>query len=160
MQTPLSIGSSSQLLRNGLRCILGVSFIAASLFLVAGCGSGGKDAKDQVTGKVTLDGKPVSGVVSFVFGDKEISSPIGTDGTYQIISPPTGTNKIYVKGGLGAGAPTVKGEMPKSGAPEMPKLGGDSTGVAPPTKYGAVTTSGLTFEVKGGKQTYDIVLTP
>ena len=140
---------------------LGLALTALAIAMLAGCGSGGKDSKNQVTGKVTLDGKPVSGTVYFQFSDnKELTSPISpTDGTYQIIDAPSGQVKVSIKGGLGGAGPTSKPPAAK-GAPEMPEMGGGAGGVPPPAKYGSPTTSGLTFEVKGGKQTYDIPLTP
>ena len=141
---------------------LTLAVTALSIAMLTGCGSGGKDAKNQVTGKVTLDGKAVSGTVYFQFPDnKELTSPISsTDGTYQIIDAPIGQAKVSIRGGLGgASAPTSKPPAMK-GAPEMPEMSGGGGGVPPPTKYGSPTTSGLTFEVKGGKQTYDIPLTP
>ena len=155
MQTPVSLSPS--------RRILGFGFFALSLAVIVGCGGGGKEAKNQVTGKVTLDGKPVAGTVFFQFADnKESSSPISsTDGSYQIIDPPSGTAKVYVKGGLGGAGPQIGGKEVPKGSPELAKdVGGVSGGVPPPTKYGSPTTSGLTFDIKGGKQTYDIPLSP
>lgn len=132
-----------------------------ALAVAAGCGGGGKEAKNQVTGKVTMDGKPVNGTVVFVTSDnKELQSPIGsTDGTYQIIDAPNGSMKIYIKGSLAGTGGALK-EPPKGGpGPDMAKgLGG--AGVDAPAKYGSAATSGLTFEVKGGKQEHNITLTP
>src|SRR4051812_37169789 len=92
-----------QLVRKSQR-LFGLLLCAASFAIAAGCGSGGKDAKNQVTGKVTLDGKPVNGVIVFVGSDnKEYSSPIGSaDGHYQIIDAPNGSMKVYIKGSLAA----------------------------------------------------------
>ena len=161
MLNPLSLLTRSRSTWSSTHRTLGLAATALAIALLAGCGSGGKDSKNQVTGKVTLDGKAVAGTVYFQFPDnKELTSPISaTDGAYQIIDAPNGQAKVSIKGGLGGGAPTSKPPAMK-GAPEMPEMGGGPGGVAPPKKYGSPTTSGLTFEVKGGKQTYDIPLTP
>ena len=138
---------------------LGVCLVA--LALVSGCGSSGKEAKNQVTGKVTLDGKPVNGAIVFVEGGKEYQSPISsTDGTYQINDAPNGNMKVYIKGSAAALGGKLIEPKAGAGAPEMPKNLGGGTGVEAPTKYGSVATSGLSFEVKGGKQQQDFPLTP
>src|SRR5438552_2785708 len=122
MQTPVSI---MRIRGRRFHRLAGIALFLAAFVLCVGCGSGGKEAKNQVTGKVTLDNKPVAGVVGFVYPEKEMTSPIGADGSYQIIDPPPGQVKVYVKGGLGGGAPQAKGsaDVPKG---EMPKdtLGG------------------------------------
>jgi len=135
---------------------------AVPLFALAfGCGGGGSGGgpKNEVNGKVTLGDKPVAGSVVFVHGDgKETTAPIGVDGGYVMDSPP-GPVKVYIKGGAGSSGPAVSAPMPKGGA-EMPKDSGLSTSSSaqPPAKFTSPTTSGLTYEVKSGKQTYDIPL--
>lgn len=143
------------------RRVLCTGILFGILSITLGCGSSGKDPKNQVTGKVTLDGKVVAGTVFFQFSDnKEVTALIATDGSYQIVEPPTGQAKVYVKSGMGVAVPPI-GKAPEvKGGPEMPKDIGGATGTAPPAKYGSPSTSGLSFEVKGGKQTYDITLTP
>jgi len=128
------------------------------LALVTGC-PGTDSMKNSVSGKVTLDGKPVAGTVVFVGADgKEVGvSPIGPDGNYTIPNPATGPVKVLVKSmtaSLGGGA------IRPPGGPTMPDPAGTSQGVQPPAKYGAEKTTPLTFEVKTGKQTYDIPLSP
>ncbi|MBM3979870.1 MAG: hypothetical protein FJ304_06230 [Planctomycetes bacterium] len=107
--------------------------------------------KNEVTGKVTLGDKAVSGQVVFVYSDgKELSSPISGDGSYSIPDPPAGSVKVCVRGMGGAVVP--KGtDIPK----DAPGMG---AGVAPPAKYANVATSGLTYDVKAGKQEYNIPL--
>ncbi len=129
------------------------------LGVAAGCDKGGSSSANAVSGKVSLGDKPVSGLVVFVYADgKELSAPIGPDGTYTIDNPLPGQVKVSIKampGAMATGAPKV------AGTPEMPKDGpamATATGVPPPAKYQSATTSGLTYEVKAGKQTYDIPL--
>jgi hypothetical protein len=140
---------------------LGRLLLLAGVLVGAGCGGGGGSAKNEVSGKVTLGEKPVAGTVVFVTSDnKELSGPIGPGGVYTIADPPVGQAKIYIKAAPNSGGliapPTTKG------GPEIPKDGpvGGAAGVAPPAKYTSAATSGLTFDVKAGKQTYDIPLTP
>jgi len=118
---------------------------------VSGCGT--KGAANSVSGKVTLNDEPVKGLVVFVGADnKEVSAPTNPNGTYTLDNPPLGQVKVLVKtvGPVGVDTP------PPKDAPNMPKAGG----VAPPAKYASAATSGLTYEVKAGKHTYDIPLKP
>jgi len=124
-----------------------------------GCGDG-KGAKNSVSGKVTLNGENVGGTVTFVTVDtkKEFVSPIKQDGTYQIDNPPPGQVKVVVKG-MGMGA-TVKPPPAGKDVAKMPEMPGSAQGKEPPAKYASEKTTPLTYEVKTGKQTYDIPLTP
>jgi hypothetical protein len=143
-------------LSNSCRRGASLLLLFTSIGLAAGCGgkSGDGTVKNEVTGKVTLNDKPVAGQVVFAYPDgKELVGLITADGAYTIPEPPAGNVKVCVRpmvGGPGAG---LKGgpELSKDG----PTTGG---GGAPPPKYQSVATSGLTFEVKTGKQTYDIPL--
>jgi hypothetical protein len=131
-----------------------VSFLLlfAALACLTGCPGGGPgDAKNSVSGKVTLNGQPVSGMVGFIGSDgKEVPAPIKPDGTYIVDNPPTGDVKVVVRGMQGPSLP--KGVT-------MQDMGGPQ-GVQPPPKYASPATSGLTFNVTGGKQNYNIELTP
>src|SRR5271170_475352 len=79
----------------GSRCFL----LLVLMGMVLGCG-GPAGPKNTVSGKVTLEGQPVAGIVVFLSGDgKEVSGPINyLDGTYQIPDPPSGQVSIVVKG--------------------------------------------------------------
>jgi hypothetical protein len=125
------------------------------LALAAGCADKNAPAKDTVSGTVTLGDKFVNGTVTFIgIGNKEVSSGINLDGTYQIVNPPQGLAKITVKRLPGAL------EDPKTPPPEMKGMpAAKSGGVNPPAKY-ASPDNGLKYDVKGGKETYDIKLTP
>lgn len=138
-----------------LRLVLVLTFIAAVLG-IAGCGKSGGGAKDSVTGKVSLNGQPVSGQVIFIGSDnKEYGSPIGTEGNYQIIGAPKGEATILVKA-LGATmTPGPKG--PGGKAPEMPGMPATSGATAPPARYGTAA-GGLKITITGGEQKHDIEL--
>jgi hypothetical protein len=129
--------------------------VLAALVLVAGCS--GK-VENSVSGKVLLNGKPVAGTVVFIWPDKkELVSPIGPDGQYAFPNPTRGTVTILVKG-MGGG-PTGGKVAPPPGA--TGKLGaGLGQGEAPPARYADARTSGLSYDIKGGKETYDLPLTP
>ncbi len=145
---------------------LGLLLAAPALLLAAGCSGGGSQmTKNVVSGKVTLKDQPVAGTVHFVYSDnKEASAPTGPDGSYSIPNLKTGSVKILVKAMPGASdtklvAPPVGGDK---GAPtvEMPGTNPVGTGVRPPPKYSDANTSPLTYDIKEGKQTHDIELTP
>jgi hypothetical protein len=129
--------------------------LLASFGMVTGCGgkSGDKNTmKSEVTGKVTLGDKPVSGQVVFVYSDgKELVSPITGDGSYMLADPPTGSVKIYIR--------SMGGTVVPKGGPDIPKdAPGGGGGVPAPPKYASAATSGLTYEVKAGKQEHNIPL--
>lgn len=131
--------------------------LLAAIIWTAGCG-GGKGATDSVQGKVTMDGKPVSGEITFVCSDgKEFKSPLALDGGYFITAPAKGEAKIGIKG-MSTGAAPKKPDT--KGGGELPGMGGAASGVAPPAKYADPAKSGLTYTIKGGNETHDITLTP
>jgi len=134
------------------------ALLLSALVFVAGCTTGG-GAKNSVTGKVTLDGKPVSGIVAFVYPDKqEVTSPIGPDGGYSIPEPKPGTVKVVVRSMQPLGGGGLK--APPKGGPPMAEMPGTGGGTPPPKKYEAANTTPLTYEVAPGRQTYDIPLAP
>jgi len=137
--------------------------VAAVLVCLAGCS--GKKPKSKVTGKVTVGDKPVMGEVVFLGDDgKEFKGVINAkDGIYTLLDAPNGQYKVAVKGmGAGLNVPGGGGQVaPPKDAPkmDMPDLARGQS-VQPPAKYGDPKTSGLTFEVTGGEQTFDIPLKP
>jgi len=130
-----------------------------STVFAMGCSGDGGAGKSEVSGKVTLGDKPVAGDVVFVYSDNsEMMSPIGSDGKYIMTTAKPGQVKIYIKPPMSTSAGGAP--MPKGG-PEMPKegpLAGGGGGVPPPAKYQSAAGSGLTYDVKAGKQVYDIPL--
>jgi len=131
--------------------------LLSGLVLLTGC-SGSKGDANAVSGKVTMGGKAVSGIVTFVYADnKELSAPTGDGGKYTIIKTTPGQVKILVKAMPGA---VVRGEPAKEVSMKDAPPSLAPAGDPPPAKYGAVATSDLTYEVKAGKQTHDIELSP
>src|SRR4051812_20209294 len=121
---------------------------------LAGCGAPTGD----ISGKVTLNGKPLpGGFVAFLSsGDNPaaVSGVIQPDGTYSVSRVPVGAVAITIQGvrgpaqGAGPMLPGAKSAPP----PEVGK--GDPVFV--PYKYGNAETSGLTYTVEKGTQTHDI----
>jgi hypothetical protein len=124
--------------------------------LAAGCSGKPKEAKDSVSGKVTLGEQPVSGTIALVYPDKpELSAPIN-DGNYRFDNPPAGKVKILIRA---TGGPTVTVGVPgQSGTGLGPAPA--QQGVAPPLKYSQVNSSPLEYDIQPGKHTHDIKLTP
>lgn len=115
-----------------------------------GCGSGGNSSA-HVEGKVTLDGKPLSGgtVTFFPEGGRSASGQIQADGTFTLSTfadrdgAIPGHHKVTVTPGI-------------IGPPQRPDFDSDAPAVAAskvdfPAKYSNPDTSGLEFEVKGGE---------
>jgi hypothetical protein len=136
-----------------LRLAFGSFALFAGLALLTGCGGkkNTEDTKNTVSGKVLLGDKPVNGTLIFVSADgKEARAPIGPDGSYTLTDPPIGSLKVYIQPGQALVAPKG-GEVPKDG----PAASG---AVQPPAKYQTAASSGLTYDSKAGKQTYDPTL--
>src|SRR5437763_14415319 len=73
---------------------------------LTGCDKKG-GGKGTLSGKVTTGSQPVAGELVFVNAEKkEFSTLIGLEGKYSISDLPTGTYKVYVRGGM---APTATG---------------------------------------------------
>ena len=129
---------------------------AAVLLLIGlvGCQKGPPEIA-SLTGKVTLDGKPLSvGIVSVVSGDDVTrgSARIAADGTYSIVGAPVGPVKLSVS----TEDDKIIYPEPGSGSTKErpnPKY------VAIPKKYEKFETSGLETTIPKGKGTYDVVLT-
>ena len=129
--------------------------------LLTGCGSG--DGPVPVTGKVTLDGKPVSDAsVTFTPASQEGRVAVGATDDSGMYSLNLLTGEV--KDGAMPGAYKVsisKGEL-VGGKPVDDSRGdsfsslGMSSGSSPraklliPVRYSSVRTSGLSFEVKRG----------
>lgn len=153
-------------------------FLLLGLGLTLGCGKKSKDNPDNkdgggegvdpkpaqaevgVSGKIDFKGTKVAGMVIFVAADgTELPpSPINEAGTYYVDAPPPGSYKVVVRSLTLPGG----GVAPLATSPDSVKLpgGGGAQAVPPPRKYTDVKTTDLTFEVKGGEQTFDIALKP
>jgi hypothetical protein len=121
--------------------------------LVGGLGCGGaKEARDSVSGKVTLNGEPINGMISFRSGENETSPVPILNGIYKIENPPKGEVDIIIK------------EMPgmegiNTASPQDVSKTTVKMAAIPPARY-AVAGALPRFTVTGGKQTHDIPLTP
>jgi hemoglobin len=95
----------------------------------------------QVSGKVTLDGKPLpAGSIVFTTQDGKgnTNGLIAPDGTYIVDRVPKGPVKIHIT------VPAAPGEKKQA--------------VTIPAKYTNSATSGLTLEVQQGQNNFDIIL--
>lgn len=139
-------------------------FVCVIASQLVGCGGA---ARGTVSGKVTLDGQPVTaGSVSFTNGnsvDNE-SAAIQSDGTYSSTNVPTGEVRVSVYvpsagSAMPAGAPKLPPSVPAD-HPQAKMYADKAKGTANvPTTYSDPATSGLTVKVdSGSSQTYDIAL--
>jgi hypothetical protein len=132
------------MLRN---CYLAV--LAMTLVLLAGCNSG----RSTVTGTVTYDdGTPVeSGIV---IGDATVDGkPVSVQGMIR--------NGAFSWGGAKEGDGALPGQYKVIVVPPDLSEYQLAQGMTPAIdgKYGKYETSGLTFEVKPGKNVFDITVT-
>jgi hypothetical protein len=150
----------------------GVGGLGVLLILSAGC-----SFKGTVSGKVTVNDLPVRrGTVTFTAAsdDKTWASsvPIGEDGSYSIVNAPPGLVKITVASAdsnrrLGAKFKDRKGsaaedantdDMPPSVRNRFNPGAAGSGSPSVPKRYNDAEKSGLTYEVKPGKQEHDLQL--
>lgn len=125
-----------------------VLFACVALALASGASAADKKPEpknESVAGKVTFKGKPLPrGAVAFYSDDgSAYSMPLAADGTYKLALP------------AGAYRLAVVVPAPKPADPMDPK--GEPI-VVIPKKYQSPETSGLTYKVIAGKQTFDIDL--
>ena len=145
--------------RGSYRCLARLGYGLALLALLALTGCGGTKT-GMVSGTVTLDGKPVpTATVSFIAADGKAYTGIsGDDGAYTVDKVPVGAAKITVfttkpMKSMG-GMPGVKG-----GTANMPGMSAPSAAhVDVPESYNKADSSGLTYTVTSGQQTYPIEL--
>lgn len=120
--------------------------------MVGGCGG----SSGTISGKVLYQGKPLpGGYVNFMSEDAKAvikTSEIGDDGSYSVSGMPVGSAKISVQGLAARNLATVPGQGGGKGS--VPK----QKEVYVPPEYGNTETSGLKYDVKSGKQPYDIKL--
>lgn len=132
----------------------GLALAAVAFAGLSGCG-GPKEAANSVSGKVTLGNEPVTGTIFFVAEDgKQAETPITPTGTYVLSNPPLGKCKVLVKG---MGGPVGIGPGPKDMNKDLPAMPG-AKAAAPPAKYATAAGSDIVYEVKPGKQTFDVPL--
>jgi hypothetical protein len=127
-----------------------------------------REYKGDITGKVTLDGKPIPwGRVTFVSqtGNRKSVSGRIKNGVYEVKGCPRGLAKISVESFPATKAETklptkelLKGFAPPKNPDEPPP---DVIGqyMPLPPRYGAAHNSRLQFNVGFGSNTYDILMT-
>jgi hypothetical protein len=117
---------------------------AGALLTLVGCGGTG-----TVSGKVTLNGKPVPGGAVTIHDSEGQSrnGGINKDGTYSVSNLAPGPAKVSVFTAM---------EMKQVRNPEGGAKNPLGEFVAIPDKYRSRDTSGLTLDVKSGKQDYDV----
>jgi hypothetical protein len=149
--------------------LLSGGLMAGLLLVAAGCGS----SSGRVSGKVTYKGTTLHGGTVTYYGPGENAwaktAHIQDDGSYMIDDVPKGASRISVEtqtvkpntAAKSMAARMTKGaNIPPEMAEHSPMAQASQADkyVAIPPKYAKPETSGLTYEVKGGKQEHDIPL--
>jgi hypothetical protein len=135
-----------------MRSRLGPVAVAACAAL-AGCSKGPPEIT-TLSGRVTIDGKPVkAGVVNVMSADDVVRTggEIGPDGTYRIVGAPVGPVRLSVS------TEEFRVVQPEPGSPPKPRP--NPRYVATPGRYERFDTAGLATTVPRGEATYDIELT-
>src|ERR1700722_5549244 len=126
--------------------------LAGALIALNGCGP----ARGDLQGKVTYQGKPLcSGSVLVAAADGVKASPIQADGRYEVKDIPVGLVKVTVNSPDPAGV-RYAGRRKEDRPPPAPK--DNSNWFAIPSDFGDFEKSGLTFQVNGGHNRWDIDL--
>lgn len=147
--------------------ILTVFACAALCFVIAGCGGDDFGPKGSVTGKLTLDGKPLPAGTKVLFMEPE-KGYMGfglTDeaGDYRIEwrrsgtaydGLPVGNYQVSLVPAGGIDVDEVSADDMLAGGPKQPK-----PSVAIPAKLLRNTTSGLVYDVKAGENIINIEAT-
>ena len=124
---------------------------AACLALTAlvGCG-GSSNGKATITGKVTYKHAPVAGGTLTLYPASGSPYPVGikADGAFDVSDVPVGQMAV----GIDTGSAPV---APPAGSTGLPA---SAPHVGIPPRYKNPKTSGLTWEIKGGKNTKDFDL--
>jgi hypothetical protein len=147
-----------------IRRLGAVLLILTGGLTLVGCG---RSSQATVTGKVTYKGQPLKGGSISLISDAGgvVKSTIEEDGSYKITKAPLGSAKVTVdtKGLRPVNQKAVKGPYANAKAPPevLPKSakGGDASHyVAIPPRYADPEKSGLSVEVKKGKNEQNIDL--
>jgi hypothetical protein len=134
--------------------------LGLSLFALCGCG----DRLAEVSGTVTVNGKPLPEGVVTIFGENGASTAASVqNGSYTAVGVGYGNHRITVTplaaapvGGTSGGRPLKPGEVDPA-AKNAPATPAQKPSVIP-EKYRSVDTSGLTVKVDQAKVTNNITL--
>jgi hypothetical protein len=147
---------SNQFVTRSMRRLITMLVLTPGLVAI-GCAGGDKPA--SVSGKVTYNGKPVTSGTVVLIGEGKNSDPgaVQADGTYAIARAPLGRVKVAFDN-----PPPVQ-SRPASPAqkndPEFQEQAQEAARyVKTPEKYKDPDQSGLSFELRRGKNTCDIDL--
>jgi hypothetical protein len=128
---------------------------------LAGCGA----AKGTVSGQVKYKGQPLPwGDIAFLCagGDKPVLHAKIQDGSYTVSGLPAGPAQVIVT----TTPPPAPIKLPPGVKPIQTTEGTNTDSTPPgkyvplPPRYSRPDQSGLTCPVKGGRQEYDVELTP
>ncbi len=138
-----------------LRAHFAAAIVVATL--LSGCAN--RDSVDVVSGKVTFQGKPVSGQIVLVSSDgKEVATILGAEGNFIFVNVPKGEAKVLVRART-----AMLGKTDRSGNVRPPPVGAKmlaaaSGGAIPPARY--AKPNELKLVLVGGQQVQDFDLTP
>jgi hypothetical protein len=128
---------------------LGVRAMSWLTLVWLACGCGPRFA--NMSGTVTYQGKPVAGgtITFFDAGNRAASGAILPDGSYAVAKVTVGRARIAVVAPM---------DIPFQGLDERGGKGAPTATAPLPAKYNDPEQSGLTCDVLGGDQKYDISL--
>ncbi len=144
-------------------------FVSIVGLILAGCSSStGINKGGQLSGQVTIDGRPVTGGTVLLSSDDDryaVSGFINEKGRYLVKEPPLGACKIAVRTShlTGSVRPRDGARQGKAGVgsggmvlpdPEVEGM----THVAIPAKYEDPKTTPLTYTVEAGTKEFDLKL--
>lgn len=139
---------------------------AVGFCLMAGCGDAkhSRGPTGKVSGKVTLNGKPLPPGCTIVFTHKEkavaMTAPIGSDGSYSASNVLVGPQKVSFMVPVQPTAAPPDPSNPEAYKAYMlgkAKVTGEEKSLVP-KRYTSPDESGLTFDVQEGENKYDIDL--
>ena len=143
-------------------------FPLAALLVACTLGCSRDNPRGPVTGKVTLDGRPVTaGRVTFASKDLSlsVSAELTPEGTFSIVDAPTGEVVVAIrtKDHATLPMPATKANKPAGGGSSdfTPNQAKNPLYVPVPARYEDPVTSGLTTTIpkSGQKFVFDIPLT-
>lgn len=142
--------------RSAVRCAA-TAVLALVAPVLAGCGGSGKG---DVSGKITYNGQTLPyGSVQFMSPGGAFVSMIESDGSYSIKGVAAGISKISITCQDPKYAEFMKQLSESARNPKVPKPKGNPEDFDKiPSKFTNPESSGLTYTVKSGSQTFDIEL--
>ncbi len=131
---------------SGMMRSLASTAVCLTLTALAGCGGGGGGSDTAtISGKVTYNGAPVANgnLTLFSTSGSSYPVPLKSDGTFNVSGAPIGMQEVAIDPGSALPPPPAG----SSGAPAA------AAHVDIPPQYKDHKTSGLTWDIKAGKNT-------